>query len=800
MLLFEVSYGGRFSVKILDRWMRSFVDRNAGTELRERRGILKLMLTAGFLCVAPNAGALAPAKKERSGNKEAESGSRLEPVDWIDPNIGGIGHLLTSVAPNVQVPHGAAIISPVVAKDVTDVYLATTMRGFSLGASVVMAATGTAHDLSLPIISDWDHDHDIVKPYYGSYRLESYGIRVEYTPATHAALFRFTFPTGSPAVVALCARESGTYKAIGTSTFSGEEEQGGVRSYLHVETTRPVRVVPAAPKGTNLGNASAASGAPALMLEFGDQGGAVEVRAGLSYIGAEQARRNLDRELGARAFETARAQARSQCNSLYSRIRAKGGTDRERRLFYTCLYRTCQFMMDITEEGQYRGPFDRSIHAAGGCNFYIEDNLWDTYRCRHPLQIILEPQCNSDMLASYVRMYEESGKMPQFPFMRGDLHYMNGNHAASMFFDGYVKGQRGFDLAKAYEGLRKVATEETVLPDTRGPATDLDRFYYKHGYYPALPKGETETVTGVNRTMRRQAVSVTLDAAYDDWCISGLARALGKTGDAEYFAKRGKNYRNLFDPSSGFMAPRDASGEFVAGYDPKWSGGLGGRDYTTECNGWVNTFLVQHDVGGLIELIGGRERFVQKLDALFAEGYDAHFKYNFLAQFPDSTGLIGQYPQGNEPAFHIPYLYNYAGAPWKTQKFVRQIMRTWYQDQPLGLPGDDDNGAMSSWFVLSAMGFYPVCPGRPYYVLGSPIFAECEIDVEGGTTFRIVARDVSAINKYIQSAKLNGEPLDKPWFDHSTLVRGGILTLQMGPEPNKAWGSLPEAAPPEPAA
>jgi len=454
-------------------------------------------------------------------------------------------------------------------------------------------------------------------------------------------------------------------------------------------------------------------------------------------------------------------------------------------------------MKDITEDGHYLGPYDRIVHATDGHNFYIEDNLWDTYRTRHPLTAILEPKRHEDMLASYVRMYEESSKMPQFPYMRGDLHFMNGNHAASMFLDAYVKGQRNFDLAKAYEGLHKVATAETVLPDTRGPATELDHFYYEHGFYPGLKKGEAETVKGVNPVMRRQSVSVTLDAAYDDWCLSKLAKALGKSEDAEYFAKRGQNYRNVFDSRSGFMVPRNAAGEFIEGINPKWAGGQAGRDYYTECNGWVNTFLVQHDVGGLIQLIGGREHFIKRLDALFSEGYDGELKFVFLSQFPDSTGLVGQYPQGNEPAFHIPYLYNYAGAPWKTQKFVRQIMRTWYSDQPLGLPGDDDNGATSAWYVFSAMGFYPVCPGRPHYVLGSPLFEECEIDVDGGKTFRIVAQGVSSLNKYIQSATLNGEPLNRPWFDHSSLMRGGTLTLQMGPEPNKKWGSSPYAMPPE---
>ena len=783
-------------MNFLNGLLSSFARQKALPSLGERRGLLKLLLTLGAASTMPAAGAL-PAAKEESANPAGSAAHRaIDPVDWVDPNIGGIGHLLTSVAPEVQVPHGVAVVAPVVAKDVTDIYLATTLQGFSLGASVLMAATGEARSLALPLVSDWDHDHDDARPYYGSYRLESSGIRAEFTAAAHAAHFRFTFPPGQSGVVALRPAETGVYKVLGPSAFSAEEVQSGVHSYLYVEVSRPTHAATVPPSGANPANA-VGSGAPGFVLDFGASPGVVEIRAGLSYIGVEQARRNLDRELEGATFDAARSKARAACNSLYSRIRVKGGTEREKRLFYTCLYRSFQHMKDVTEEGRYFGPYDHSVHDADGHDFYIEDNLWDTYRTRHPLAILLDPQRHNDALASYVRMYEQAGKMPQFPYMRGDLLYMNGNHAASMFLDGYVKGQRNYDLAKAYEGLRKVATAETVLPDTRGPATDLDRFYYEHGFYPGLRKGEAETVKGVNPVMRRQSVSVTLDAAYDDWCLSQLARALNKTGDAEQFAKRGRNYRNVFDPSIGFMAPRAASGEFIAGLDPKWSGGQAGRDYFTECNGWVNSFLVQHDVTGLIQLMGGREKFVGRLDALFAEGYNEELKFVFLSQFPDSTGLIGQYPQGNEPAFHIPYLYCYAGAPWKTQKFVRQIMRTWYSDQPLGLPGDDDNGATSAWFVFSAMGFYPVCPGRPHYVLASPLFEECEIDLEGGRTFRIVARNASALNKYIQSATLNDASLDRPWFDHSTLVRGGTLNLQMGPEPNKRWGSSPEAAPPE---
>lgn len=784
-------------MSLLDGWLRHGRNKDSRTPVRTRRGVLKFLLSAGTLAAGSLSKALSTVETEPSRAVGVEQGSELDPVDWVDPNIGGIGHLLTSVAPEVQVPHGVAVISPVVNKDVTDIYLATSMQGFSLGASALMATTGRAGSLSLPVLSDWDHDHDVVHPHYGSYRLESSGVQAEYTVSAHAALFRFTFPPEASGVVVIRPIEKGVYRVAGSSVFTGEESLKGVPSYIFAKISHPAKMIPFTNAGSDTGSTGDGDSASALALEFDRSASIVQVRAGISYISEDQAKRNLERELGASTFEVAKHNARNECNALYNKVRVKGGTDKERRIFYTGLYRSSQYMKNVTEEGRYLGPFDRVVHAADGRDFYIEDNLWDTYRTRHPLAMILEPERHEGMLSSYVRMYEESGKMPQFPYMRGDLLYMNGNHAASMFLDAFVKGQRGVDWAKAYEGLRKVATAETVLPDTRGPATDLDRFYYEHGFYPGLQKGESETVKGVNSVMRRQSVSVTLDAAYDDWCLSQLAKALGNREDAEYFAKRGQNYRKVFDVRSGFMIPRDASGEFIEGINPKWSGGQAGRDYYTECNGWVNTFLVQHDIGGLIELVGGREKFIRKLDALFAEGYDGELKFVFLSQFPDSTGLIGQYPQGNEPAFHIPYLYCYAGAPWKTQKYVRQIMRTWYSDQPLGLPGDDDNGAMSSWYVFSAMGFYPVCPGRPYYVLGSPLFEECEIDVEGGKTFRIVANSVSSDNKYIQSAVLNGEPLNQPWFSHSTLIRGGTLTLQMGSEPNSIWGAGPSAVPPE---
>jgi len=333
-----------------------------------------------------------------------------------------------------------------------------------------------------------------------------------------------------------------------------------------------------------------------------------------------------------------------------------------------------------------------------------------------------------------------------------------------------------------------------MLPWRRGPLTSLDHVYFDKGFFPALLPGESETVPEVTPE-KRQAVSVTLENSYDNWCVAQLAKALGKQSDAAYFGKLADSYRNVFNTSIGFMAPKSADGKWITSFDPKLGGGQGGRDYFTEVDSWIYTFNVQHDPSGLIELFGGRDAFNAKLDRLFVEQYGTS-KFSFLGQFPDATGLVGLYAQGNEPSFHIPYLYDFSGQPWKTQRRVRQLMDVWYGDGPLGIPGDDDGGATSSWYVLSAIGFYPVCPGVPAYEIGSPIFAKTALRLGNGKLFTIVANHVSDRNKYIQSAQLNGKPLDRPWFPHSALANGGSLVLEMGDKPNTKWGSGQQDAPP----
>jgi predicted alpha-1,2-mannosidase len=722
---------------------------------------------------------------------------RKEPVDYVNPNIGGIGHLLTSVSPDVQRPHGMVQISPIVGPGVTDVYLAGKIYGFSAANLNLIPTIGSPARDPSDVASEIDHDKEVVTPYFSSYLLEQSGVRVSYTVASQAAYFHFEFPGGLPAQFLFSSAGKIQFTELSHSSFQAIQEISGVRSYIYAEFSRPLlshtiseftRTVDGVPDSKEQ--------ATALLFSGDSRRGAIELRLGFSYIDLDQARRNLQEQTPAWNFTAAKEAARSDWNNALGRILIKGGTADQKTVFYTALYRVFQYMKDITEDDRYFGPYDHAVHPAENHHFYIEDNLWDTYRTRHPLQTIIEPERQNDLLRSYVRMYEESGWMPHFPYMSGDLAYMIGNHAASLFADSYFKGFRDFDLDKAYAGIRKNALEATMLPDRRGGLSELERFYFEKGYFPALSKGEKEFVPEVNPVMRRQAVSVTLENSYDDWNIAELAKALGKSDDVQYFSKRAVNYKNVFNFETGYMAPRASDGSFIKDFNPKWSGGQAGRDYYTECNGLVYTFQVQHDVAGLIALIGGREKFLDRLDALFNDGYDGQLKFVFLAQFPDSTGLMGQYPQGNEPAFHIPYLYDYAGQPWKTQKRVRDIMRVWFLAQPLGIPGDDDNGATSAWFVLSAMGFYPVSPGRPVYDIGSPIFDEVRINVGHGKWFTIRAKNVSALNKYIQSAQLNARPLNKPWFTHQDLSQGGVLEFQMGSEPNKKWGSSPDAVGP----
>lgn len=713
------------------------------------------------------------------------------PVDVVYPYIGTINPKTRGTTPVIKAPGGSVGLFPNFTPDMQDMYLADKIYGFPLGVGQLMVATGAVRTEARENASRFDHDLETATAYSYQVLLEDWDVTVEYTPTDNAVFFRFTLPESqtSQALLSLAGNATATIKD--NQVIEGASDN---RRYFHAELSRPAEAVGTWQNGALSPGSSSVSGrASGLYARFsaGARPHAVELKIGFSSKSIADARDAVAREIGARSFDQVKAEVRERWNRELSLIEVTGGTEKQRALFYTTLHRT------------------RALHMG---------NVWDTYRSAYPLQTLIKPEETRNAIRGWIESYERDGWIP-------DSGAMIGHHSTAVIVDSYMRGLRGFDVEKAYEGMRKNHTQGTMIPwKDKGYITELEQTYFDKGFYPALPVdpekvrayeaensakyrnmpyqirwkpevGVEEWVKEVDGWHRRQSVSVTLEHAYDDWCLAQMAKALGKEDDYRLFMKRAHNYQNLYKPSIGLMAPKTADGQWVEPFDPKGSGGFAGEAYFAEGNAWAYTWHVQHDVQGLINLMGGREKFIAKLDELFTTSLPMD-KLAFLGQYPDMTGLMGMYAHGNEPSFHVPYLYNYAGQPWKTQRKVREIMELWYDTTPAGLSGDEDGGAMSSWYVLSAIGLYPQCPGQPIWDIGSPLFEKTTIHVGDGKAFVIEARDVSAQNKYIQSAALNGQPLDKPWIHHSDVVRGGRLVFQMGPRPNKGWGSAPGAAAP----
>jgi predicted alpha-1,2-mannosidase len=751
------------------------------------------VLTAAFLII-PSPGPCGP----------------RDPVDWVNQRIGAISHLLVATQPTVQRPHGMMRVIPLRTPGCTDPFLSTRFFGFSVN---VPSHRGAAAGALLPLnrfpagrpealYGEDDADRASATPYWHRLILEGLGggIAAEVAVTEKAAQYRFTFRGSGPAGVVFRCTGPGVWILDDRGGLSGSESWGrGVTQYAAVRFRTPVSRA-SAWDGSAWSPWSAGSGkvpgrGSALFVEFdGPRPLTVEAAVAVSYIDADQAARNLASEIPSWDFDAVRKAGRDSWNRELGRIRIEGGTDNQRVVFYTALSRCFERMVCISESGRYYSAYDSRTHEDAR-PFYTDDWSWDTYRSLHPLRLLLVPEREQDMIASYVRMYGQSGWMPSFPLLDGDMGGMIGHHQAALVADAYFKGLHDFDVEAAYAGLRKNAFEGTMIPWREGPAIEPDRFYREKGWFPGLAPDEPETLPDMNPWERRQSVAVTVEHAYDDACLGRLAGALGRTGDSEVLRGRGLNYRNVYRTDTGFMTPRKADGTWVEPFDPRTGGGPGVRAYFAEVNSWMYTWQVPQDVPGLIGLMGGREAFVNRLDQLFEET-PGQAKWTFLAQQPDATGLTGQFTAGNEQAFHVPYLFCYAGAPWRTQKRIRQILGAWFRNDLMGLAGDEDGGGLSSWFVFSALGFYPVCAGQPVYVIGSPLFKRGTIQLGNGKTFTVEAPEASVVNKYIRSASLNGHPLDRPWFQHSELASGGTLELRMGPEPNPVWGSLPEQAPP----
>ncbi len=682
------------------------------------------------------------------------------PAEYVNPYIGTIGHLLTSTRPVTALPHSWARIFPTVTPNVMDYYTAEKVSSFPAGPVEITFAPDCACSAE-SAVSRFDVAAVDSHPYSLSVYLEDTDVTVHGTTSMHGFLYR-SEGAGKLFLRARDARFTQTENAL---LVEAPEGRDGRRAFLRVNLSCPCSAE------IREGEAVLSGLSPVC-----------ELRASMSYISHEKAAEIYDRELSGENFASLSAASKAVWEDLLGRVRISGGTEDQKTAYYTALYRSFGKMFDYGEYGSYYSGYDGQIHDG---EFYTTDQLWDSFRSMHPLQLLLEPDRHAVMLQSYADMYTQSGAMPSFPSPDGDRPCMLGFHAASLFADALAKGIPA-DFETAYRGIRRNATEISMLPWVGDrPAGELEKCYYEKGFYPALEEGQKEWIADAHSFERRQAVAVTLEHAYDDWCAAQLAKKLGYDEDYALFMNRAKNYRNVYNREIGFMAPKNAAGKWITPYDPMRGGGQGGRAYFAECNAYTFNFSVWHDVEGLAQLMGGPDAMADRLDELFTT--PAPGKYGFLDQFPDSTGLMGMFCMGNEPSFHIPYFYNYIGRPWMTQRRLRAIMDLWFTNSPLGICGDEDSGAMSSWFAFSALGLYPVCPGKPDYALSSPLFDEIRIKVPDGT-FTIRAEGAGQGLRYIQSASLNGKPYDRPFLTHRDLTAGGELTLEMGSRPNKTWG------------
>lgn len=693
-----------------------------------------------------------------------------EPVDYVDPYIGNVSHLLVPTFPTVHLPNSMLRVFP----KRWD-YTSERVAGFPIiitNHREISPFTLSVTQGELQPVVSYAYDREKITPYSYEVTVADGDIDVRFSVSHQSAMYAVNFLKEGQASLILDSA-NGEMAVEGNAVKGTQVIQDQTKVYLYLETLQqPVETVSLNPS--------------CVALKYDSD--VLNVRYGVSFISVDQAEKNLRREIAHYDVDKLMAAGRKIWNDALGQFEVKGGDEDYKTVFYTSYYRNFERPVCISEDGKYWSGFDNQVHEDGGVPFYNDDWIWDTYLASHPLRIMMNREVEEDILQSYLRMAEHMGTMwmPTFPGIAGDSRRMNGNHGIASFADAIAKGIE-VDKDKAFEASYKALMEKTLIPWRGAPATSLDAFYWANGYFPALANGEVETEPVVDGWEKRQPVAVTLGTAYDCWCMAKIAEAVGDKEKAEFFLERSYDYRNLYNPATAFFHPKDSKGNFIEPFDYSFCGGMGGREYYDENNAWEFRWDVKHNIPDLIALMGGNESFVWHLDNTFAEPM-GRSKFEFYAKYPDHTGNIGQFSMANEPGMHVPYLYNYAGAPWKTQKRVRQMLDTWFRSDLMGVPGDEDGGGLTAFVLYSMLGFYPVTPGEPVYAIGSPVFPEVKIHLTNGKAFTVKADGVSRSNKYIQSATLNGKPLDKPVLTHDELMNGGKLCLKMSDRPNKEWG------------
>lgn len=709
------------------------------------------------------------------------------PAGYVNPFIGTDGHGHTY--PGAMVPFGMVQLSPDTRKDSWDGcsgyhYSDNRIYGFShthlsgtgvgdYGDIRLMPWSGNIDTLlgicekrQLPYAT-FSHDEEQAGAGYYEVEFEELGIEVELTVGQRSGFHVYEFEDEENKFVYLDLYEGATsdkilgleLNIVNENTLSGlKRTQGWAQDqyvYFYAVFSEPFNEVIVLENGKQIdGSTFSSTEDLKAILSFAGDEEKIMAKVGISAVDTEGARKNLESEIPAWDFDGLKQKAFDLWNEELGRIEVEGGSNEQKITFYTALYHAFLAPYIYSDvDGRYRGH-DMEIHTAKGFEMYTVFSLWDTFRALHPLFTITQQQRTNDLVNSMLDMYDKGGLLPVWELAANETWCMIGYHAVPVIADAYLKGIRGYDVDKAFEAMKK-----SSMHDREGL-----KYYRQYGYIPADLDGSS--------------VSKTLEYAYDDWCIATMGKELGHEEDYAYYIQRAQYYKNIFDPNTGFMRGR-MNGMWVTPFDP-----VEVNFMLTEANTWQYTFFVPQDVSGLMQLLGGPEKFSEKLDEMFNAGTEMSGRHQ-----SDITGLIGQYAHGNEPSHHMAYLYNFCGEPWKTQELVREIMAGQYSEKPDGLCGNEDCGQMSAWYVLSAMGFYPVTPGTNYYVTGSPVFDKITISLENGNTCVIEAKNNSPENKYIQSATLNGNPLTQSYILHENIVDGGHFVFEMGPQPNKLWGT-----------
>ena len=711
------------------------------------------------------------------------------PVDFIDPFIGTGFHGHTY--PGATVPFGAVQLSPDTRAGNWDAcagyhYDDSTLTGFShthlsgtgcidLGDLLIRPTTQTVDPSRQPMYAPAAFRHEDEKAEAGYYAvlLHEEGIRAELTATAHTGVHRYTFPKESTPTIIVDLKHSLDNEHIYESSLQvvNPHEMTGMRNtrgwsdnqriYFVIQCSQPFE------KATLVSNQKALEGKEAegtdlqALLKFKDHTSEpIVMKVGLSIVSVENARENLQAEVEGFDFDAVKQAAYHTWNDAVSAIKVEGGTEEQKTNFYTALYHSMVVPNVVSDvNGQYRRHDQTIGQLPQGTVQYSTFSLWDTFRAWNPMMTLIDTTLVTNMIHSFLHIYDASGELPLWPLSAGETGTMIGYHSASVIADAYMKGIRGFDAEKALEAL-------VVSSEKNQKGAD---YYISKGFIPS--------------NIKKESISCLLEFAYDDWCIAQLAQALGKQEIYDTYIRRSQQYLNVFDGATRFFRPKRMDGNWETPFNPNEVG----RAYT-EATAWQYRFFVPHDVNGMVQLFGGKEAFTSALDDIF------HTDAQVDGDLVDITGLIGQYAHGNEPSHHIAYLYNYIGQPWKTQAMTRRLLDEMYAPTPEGIVGNEDCGQMSAWYILSSLGLYAVCPGSNEFTFTTPLFEKATLQLANGKTLTITANHPEK-NLYIDKVELNGKEIETNFVTYEQLMGGGELHFSLTDQPNRKRGVTADSAP-----